>query len=97
MRRLIGIAVALALAAGPALAASPLWTSDQVRQSRPAGEAQVLVFELHRHVTGPRAEDRLEVVTLAPTFTHIVSGRSHFLEDHQTCNTFVWSTAIPPS
>lgn len=95
MFRLLGIAMALALAAGPASAASPLWGSDQVRRSRPLEDVQALVFELRRQVTGSRAEDTTQTVTLAPTFTYIVSGRSHILEDHQTCNAFAWSDGDP--
>lgn len=94
MKRLILAALFCSLSLGTGLArANPLWTSDQVRQARSLAESQALVFELRRETSRPDkpVEIATEIVTLTPTFTHIVEGDKQTLEDHALCRTMSWN------
>lgn len=95
MRRWVIVAAiwALGACAAGAQTTSPLAGSDQIRAARPLAEVDALVFDLRREVTpeGGPAVVTTGVVTLAPTFSHLVEGEQHAIEDHLLCRSLQWS------
>ncbi|MDP3635281.1 hypothetical protein [Phenylobacterium sp.] len=93
MVRLTAAILALALCGlGQPAQASPLWGSDEIRRARPGIEAEALMLDVRTEtiIPGKSPEVTLGVVTLAPSFTYIVGGNEHLLEDHALCRSLSW-------
>lgn len=92
MRRFSVLIAALAALAAPlAAGAAPHWTSTQIRAARSVEAEDALVFRMEGQLARQdKVQDDSSTVTLAPTFTHVVSGAQHTLYDHRLCLVLSW-------
>lgn len=92
------LALALAWAFSPQARAAevlayPQWNSTQIRAARPLAPEDALVFDLHTEEIGGHASGRVAVstVTLTASYTQVVTGNAHLLDDHALCRVLSWS------
>lgn len=104
MKLLLSLAIAAVAAASisSSRAASdgmpaPFWSSDQVRAAHPQGPENGLIFDVRAEAQGNTDPTKVvqTTVTLTPSYTYIVGGAQHSLDDFALCRTLEWSDNQP--
>jgi hypothetical protein len=102
MKLRISLAIAAAVAASSPSAASdnmpaPFWSSDQVRAAHPHGPENGLIFDVRAEAQGNTDPTKVAqtTVTLTPSYTYIVGGAQHSVDDFALCRTLEWSDSQP--
>jgi len=95
-------AFALTLAFSPQVRAAdvlayPQWNSTQIRAARSIAPEEALVFDVRSEETGGRTPARtgMSTVTLTASYTQVVTGAAHELDDHALCRSLSWSDDKP--